>query len=703
MMLKLFLTHIFTSSLLLFFVVGLPVLSVSELVSSILKVEIAEVVPSLKKVGVARKPAIVTVEESFDFTPRFIEQVNGTEEVEEKIAFKEIAKPHFSKIVKLKEKVVPSLKSNKIKSEQLLEKNVYELSFKDIEEEQSLEANKVQKVAWVSFRLPRENIVKKEIRKPQDRISTVAAATEKSSSSDKKSPSNKRLISEVTPKVDELVFFNYSEDGKVRAEEVIVNDGPNTIESPSAGISKSGANLAGLSGIMNMPPRVNIQKAEKKPVSAKLKRSKGLRVAKADNPPPPTEKLEDQFFNKSSEWTLDMEKEDYSCLNQSLLKRSIFENEYSISLNSISLNTQDLNTVHNFEIRFQDDIDDIAQDFGEGEINLNYKLSSKMNIRRGTILVHGHYPTTMDFVFEGGSARYSIPVFEKDKFNSLVNELDVPALGAHLLVELDDMTEDVELDIDTKYDAKVFLDKSFNRIDRNTSEYVYIMFVGVNAGNTIINFKDRRHRVTNKIVHLSAKEIYYEPNFYAQVSSDNIAFFEEGLRTKCPGLLNIEANDIRAWSFEGKITKKSLNTYRIEKMLYPLGTRKYFELNHLEKSLYVGKWSEEEIVVPDAEYADNILNNFDVAAGECLVQLNVTKSIKQLHHNGMDANGHSQVWVRFLDQDGSFYENVSDKTNRIFIHGERQGIINIKLDYTDGSSQFIQTYCSGDTYLVEQL
>ena len=40
---------------------------------------------------------------------------------------------------------------------------------------------------------------------------------------------------------------------------------------------------------------------------------------------------------------------------------------------------------------------------------------------------------------------------------------------------------------------------------------------------------------------------------------------------------------------------------------------------------------------------------------------------------------------------------------KIFILGEEQGIINAKIKYTDGSEDYLQSYCSNSTYLVEQL
>jgi len=261
----------------------------------------------------------------------------------------------------------------------------------------------------------------------------------------------------------------------------------------------------------------------------------------------------------------------------------------------------------------------------------------------------------------------------------------------------------VELDVDTKYDAKVFLDTNLNIVNRSEADYSYILFVGVSTGNTIINFRNVHGQDTNKIIYLAPKEIYYEPNFYAEVSTDSISFFEEGLRSKCIGMLDIDSDKIAPWSHEGIVSKKSMNTHNVSKMLYPLGTRKYFDLSHFEKNIFVGRWSEEKVILPNQEYADSILNNFEIEANECMVQVNLSKDVKHINITGLSETGYMNTELRFLDKNGNFYDEVSSHSNRVFIAGEEQGLINIKLEYIDGSKQYLQTFCSESTYLVEQL
>ena len=173
--------------------------------------------------------------------------------------------------------------------------------------------------------------------------------------------------------------------------------------------------------------------------------------------------------------------------------------------------------------------------------------------------------------------------------------------------------------------------------------------------------------------------------------------------SNCKGLLSLQADEISPWSFEAKVEKKSLNRYKINKMIYPMGTRKYLELKHLEESIFVGRWGQSAVVVPTEDYVRHVLGNFESNGNECLVQLNLSKNLKSIDYKAQSENGEMSTQAKFLDTDGIFYSDVSDATNRAFIFGEGQGIINIKLEYTDGSKQFMQTFCSDSTYLVEQL
>jgi hypothetical protein len=64
------------------------------------------------------------------------------------------------------------------------------------------------------------------------------------------------------------------------------------------------------------------------------------------------------------------------------------------------------------------------------------------------------------------------------------------------------------------------------------------------------------------------------------------------------------------------------------------------------------------------------------------------------------------VETLYLDKEGGIendLEHINELTNFIFLLGDLEGIINVKVDYVNGSSDLIQTICSSDDYLIEQL
>jgi len=57
----------------------------------------------------------------------------------------------------------------------------------------------------------------------------------------------------------------------------------------------------------------------------------------------------------------------------------------------------------------------------------------------------------------------------------------------------------------------------------------------------------------------------------------------------------------------------------------------------------------------------------------------------------------------YLDNDGHWSQEPTELTEQMFIAGDERGSISLRVEYLDGSKDYLQTFCSYDTYLVEQL
>ena len=96
------------------------------------------------------------------------------------------------------------------------------------------------------------------------------------------------------------------------------------------------------------------------------------------------------------------------------------------------------------------------------------------------------------------------------------------------------------------------------------------------------------------------------------------------------------------------------------------------------------------------------MNQIDSLKDRCLVQINLSKDVKEIKANGKNRSGEMLIETSFLDSDGEF-SRESDLAKNAFLVGDLEGQFSVRLDYTDGTTEFLKTFCSEGTYLVEQL
>lgn len=605
--------------------------------------------------------------ESLDFTPKA--KVVKKEEVKRyEISYKEISK---SKITDIS---LDQTETNTLKT--ITVKNSLELSYNEIKTKGAYKTEAPKIYAWNSMFKGIEYSEKNN----EDRISTKLAATEKSTSI----INTNQVISKDTE--DELVFFDYAKSADQKVEEKVVVKNSEA-ESHFAGlphIEESSEEIMATQTSVDEQSRVERLLALR---DSEEKIAKTKKEAKS-------EKLKDTPLQVSTEPT---------CGNSGSRSSQVMKSQMSFKADSIDQQNQ-FGELRSFEIRFQDDLDEIHQDYGSGEISLEYSLNTQLNVRRINIFSNGHYPVAMDLIIEPGKQELTVPVVTEKYLANLLSKYNLRGIGAHYLVELDNKTEDVNIEDDSKFEAKIFLNKEFQVVKREESDYSYILFIGATPGNRVLSYLTQKNEVTTKIVHLSENEIYYDPNFYVSINTDRFSLFEESLLAKCNSPLTVPSEKVETWSFEGKVKKESLNTLGISRMLYPLGTRKYYELNHLKESIFIGRWNQERVTIPSEDYMRRVISEFDAGtAGQCIIQLNLSKPVKEFVFNGTSISNNMRSEIKVLDSDGQFYPDFSPQSKRVFIRGNEQGILNIKINYTDNSHQFIQSYCSSSTYLVEQL
>ena len=573
--------------------------------------------------------------------------------------------------------------------------NELELSYREIKSQKRITITKVNHIAWTKLDLKLKdygNTAVAETNNQIDRISTAQSAPETSYDNNKDITAlNSKPEVNLKEESSDLVFFDYGSKNTNNESSEFQNESPS--KKPSKKLAMLGALTTQKSKQKTPDPIIEkIKKEFERPNKAK-----GRSVAKVDPAPAPLPGP-NPFIKTDSP----------DCYSRGdLSQNETFRAEYSLSLLEVDYGSKNGEAVNNWELQFHDDTNIYKEDFGNGVIKLDFKMNSQISIRRGTVLARGYYPTSLDLVFEPGEVKANIPMFTLKTFNKVLNENSLRGLGAHALVELDDSTEDVEIDISKKYEAKLYLDKDFNVVSRQDSAYNYVLFVGVDAGNAIFNFKRTDRKVINKLAYLAADQIFYEPNFYAEIKSDNFSLYREALIGNCKSMINFSPNNIKPWNYEGTVKKETTNTAKISNMIYPVGSRKYVEVKYddLKESIFVGRWGHENVILPTEEYIAHVMGEFrgQARATSCMIQLNLTKQVKNIAFNGQSKDHGMNLQIKVLDGDGIFYQDFSDRSERAFLLGQEEGTVNIAIDYIDGSSQYLQSFCSDATYIVEQL
>lgn len=608
---------------------------------------------------------------------------------------KEVKKIVLTKKKRSIRKVIKKIVKAKNKIEDALA-----LSYNEQPTQQAIKLRKnIKRVAWTKLDLRLGDYTKKrkyaKIKTPKnfDRISTAQSAQEKSSYKKSEVALNSREV-EVkdfgSKNNKDLVFFDYSK--KEASSQDSVKEFQT--ESPTLKLKKKSLRLTGGNVLVPSQKRKESYLAA---IGEAFSKKKRRRKSGVSNDFGKNYFGEKALFNKN-----------YECLDEKLLTHDkTFKAEYELTLNEVDYTKSGQASVKNFEIRFHDDPNIYKEDFGSGKINLSFEMSSQISVRRASVVSKGYYRTSMDIVFEPGRVVAKVPVFTNTTFSRILNRNNLKGLDAHVLVELDEKTEDVEIDLSKKYERKLYLDEDYNVVSREDSEYNYVLFVGVEAGNAILNFKRVDRKIINKLVYLAEDEIFYEPNFYAQIKSDSFSVYREGLLTKCKSLVNIKTDKVKPWNYAGKVKKQDLNTVRLSEMTYPVGSKKYVELSYegLSENIFVGRWNQENIVVPTERYISHVIGEFgnDAQKDSCIMQLNISKAIREINFNGQSKNSHMNMQIKVLDKDGEFYQNFSENSDRVFLLGREEGMINVEIKYTDNSIQYLQSFCSDSTYIVEQL
>lgn len=380
-----------------------------------------------------------------------------------------------------------------------------------------------------------------------------------------------------------------------------------------------------------------------------------------------------------------------------------------LTIQAIGTDLKGAKRLNGFEVRFLDDYSEILDDYGSGQINFDYSLSEDQMTRSARILKRGFAPTNTDLILELSGAQTTLPLIDEDTFNELLRPYASSGPMGALLLELDDETHLAQIDVPF---IKVM---HFNdRLEESSEEAArYQLFVGVRAGNAMITYHHRKGHTANRIVTIQNHELTFDNNLYSESSEKKLSLWEENLLSKDKKPLIMATSSFKRF-VTGKTGKKiSQNAYRFKFNEDNFAARRYFELTHLSEPVFVGTKTNTKLEIPSESFMRYVLSRLDNSGlqNRCIVQVNLKKVIRSADVGSESVEDTLLTSVQTLDADGQFYDTPSDKTQKLVIMGESHapaeispdGKINLKIQYVDGTTEYLSSYCSPNTYVVEQL
>ena len=373
---------------------------------------------------------------------------------------------------------------------------------------------------------------------------------------------------------------------------------------------------------------------------------------------------------------------------------------FTIKAKEINLNTHKNKTAYSFEFIPDYERTERANDQSNGEINLEYSLSGDLNTQTGLLQSAGMISTRIELNL-GNTKAIEIPLLNEEGIQLFLQKMGLSIEGNLILLAINNSIIDTE--IDSTFAKRLFFDKDFKNL-KSSTDAEYVMYAGVKNGNILIRYLLDNKESAQKIVYVGEGEMYFEDASFIKGYRETYTLSTRNILGHKNKELVIKGSDINFFNTNIEAKKKALNAYEIKIPTTTLGMRKYLEFKHLKDNIFVGATKETKIEIPENNFIakDLELNQIDSLKDRCLVQINLSKDVKEIKANGKNRSGEMLIETSFLDSDGEF-SRESDLAKNAFLVGDLEGQFSVRLDYTDGTTEFLKTFCSEGTYLVEQL
>lgn len=378
------------------------------------------------------------------------------------------------------------------------------------------------------------------------------------------------------------------------------------------------------------------------------------------------------------------------------------ETQFILKAKEINLSTQKQRQARSFEFVPDYDRSERSDDQGSGEIGFGYSLTGAMNTQTGIVHAVGMIPTRVELNLEG-RASFEVPLINEQGIQKFLEKEGLSVEGNLLMLSIDSSIKDTE--IDSNYAGRFYFDKKFKVLTNGPVGASFVLFAGVKTGNILVRYLLNNKETAQKIVYVGDGEMYFEDAEFIASEREVFELTTRNLLGQKRKELIIDGSLINFFNTSISAKKKALSAYEMKIPTMPSGMRKYLEFKHLKDTIFVGSSNVKEIEIPTNDFIEKVLevNQVSSLKDRCVVQVNLSKDVREIKANGKNRSGEMYIETNYLDKDGNFSNENFESASSMFMVGDQEGLFSVRLDYTDGSVGFLKTFCSEGSYVVEQL
>ncbi len=367
----------------------------------------------------------------------------------------------------------------------------------------------------------------------------------------------------------------------------------------------------------------------------------------------------------------------------------------------VHLNTGRIAKSVNAEFISDYDREEVIGESAQGEISIDYSAAGTMNTHTGLVRAEGVIPTRIE-INVNSEKQMNVPLLSESGILKFFQTQANQEGGNFMMFSIPSEVLDVE--VDTKISQKFFLNRDL-KIQNARAGADYVLISGVKSGNILISYLLDRGEKAQKVIYVGDGEMYFEHANINAGSRITVSLTSRNIMGQVQKGLSLDPEKLVFFATNIKAKKKALSAYELKLPSLAGGMRKYLELRNFKESVFVGFNEQRQLEIPTIEFMDLVLekNNISELGERCLVQLNLSKDIKDIKIAGKNRTGEMDIQTMFLDKDGNFSSENPEYSEKAFILGDLEGLISAKVEYINGSSEYIKTFCSEGSYIIEQL